>query len=207
MFETMSLREFVDQAASDAPTPGGGAIAALAGSLGTAMAAMAANFTIGRPKFAAVETEAKAALERLKPYIASLLKSVDEDAEAFSAINKSYKLPKTTEEEKKARNHAVEQALAGAMRLPYAVLGDCLGAAEALPALAAVANPNLLSDVEVAAIMLEAAGRAAQVNVMVNARQLQGAETDKIVDNSAKMAARLKTLLDKVMAEAAERRR
>lgn len=52
---------------SDAPAPGGGSVAALAGGLGAALAEMVANLTIGKAKYADVEEEMKglAARERL----------------------------------------------------------------------------------------------------------------------------------------------
>ena len=204
MFDAMSLAEFVQAAASDAPTPGGGGVAALAGSLGAAMASMAANFTVGRPKFASVDAEARAAVNALAPLVAGLLKGVDRDAEAFAAISAAFKLPRDGDSEAVARREAIRAALAGAMRAPLAVLEDCLKVAERLPGLAAIANPNLLSDVEVAAILIEAAGRAARVNVLVNAGQLGGhAEAEA---EAARAVERLAELLRTTLGEVAKRR-
>ena len=46
----MQVNAFVDLVASDAPAPGGGSVAALAGSMGAARTAMVANLTQGRKK-------------------------------------------------------------------------------------------------------------------------------------------------------------
>ena len=43
-----SVEVFLDALASDAPTPGGGAVAALAGASGAALSSMVCNLTIGR---------------------------------------------------------------------------------------------------------------------------------------------------------------
>ncbi len=170
------LGRFLDRAASGEPVPGGGAVAALAGALGAAMASMAANFTVGKPKFARHDAAIRNILEQLAPLGVSLRRAVDEDALAFSAISEAYRLPRDSEEDKARRRQAVAAALAGAMRTPLEVGHVCQRAAEFLPELAEIANPNLLSDVEVAAIMLEAAARAALVNVLVNANQLANDE-------------------------------
>jgi formiminotetrahydrofolate cyclodeaminase len=71
------------------------------------------------------------------------------------------------------------------MRVPARVLSDCRRAAELLPPLAAAANPNLLSDVEVAAIMLAAAARAARVNVLANSRRLED-ESARLAEETAR---------------------
>ncbi|HEU4725278.1 MAG TPA: cyclodeaminase/cyclohydrolase family protein, partial [Candidatus Eisenbacteria bacterium] len=46
------MPEFLDEVASSAPTPGGGSVAALAGSLAGALATMVARLTIGKKKYA-----------------------------------------------------------------------------------------------------------------------------------------------------------
>lgn len=174
-FSDMTLGEFIEQAASGSPTPGGGAIAALVGALGGTMAAMAANFTVGKPKYAQYEAMMREAIEELNTLIGQLREAVDEDARAFSKISEAYRLPNESDEEKSARKQAVNEALAAAMQVPMTVLRRCCKLVELLPTLAGASNSNLLSDVEVAGIMVEAAARAAMTNILVNSRQLQGA--------------------------------
>jgi Methenyl tetrahydrofolate cyclohydrolase len=200
-----TVEEFIGQSASDAPTPGGGGIAALAGSLGAAMASMAANFTVGRKKFVDVEEEVKAILGRLAPLIASLRDAVDGDAVAFATISDAFKLPKESEAEKNVRREAINAALTAAMQVPAKVVDDCLAAASLLPRLAQVANPNLLSDVEVAAVMLEAAGRAARINVLVNSSQL-GAAAGAVEIDTLRKTQQTRQLMDEALAEVAKRR-
>ena len=206
MFGGKSLDEFVKLAASDAPVPGGGGIAALVGSLGAAMGSMAGNFTIGRPKYAAVDAEARSIVADLAPLIDALLKGVDADAEAFSAISAAYRLPKTSDAESAARKAAISAALTGAMNAPLAILADCLKAARRLPELAAIGNLNLLSDVEVSAIMLEAAGRAARINVRINAGQLDAAVAAAAMAEADAATAELAELL-RITLDAVEKRR
>ncbi len=195
-FASMSLAQFLEQAASDAPVPGGGGIAALAGALGAAMGAMAAGFTAGKPKFADHDALMRETIRLLQEHIAGLLAAVDGDAAAFSGIAAAYRLPKGTDAEKAARKAAVDAALAASMRVPLDMTRRCLAAAELLPALAAKGNPNLLSDVVVAAIMLRAAGEAALVNVLVNTKSLDTAEARGAEEEGTRAVARIEELAD-----------
>ncbi|MCC8189351.1 MAG: cyclodeaminase/cyclohydrolase family protein [Planctomycetes bacterium] len=175
-FCDLSIKDFLAQAGSGSPVPGGGAIAALAGALGSAMAAMAANFTIGKPRFAQHETEMREILGKLEVLTREFCQAMDADAAAFLGIAEAYRLPKETDADKAHRKEMVDAALAASMKVPMAVLRYCYRAAELLPSLAGAGNQNLLSDVEVAGIMLDAAARAARVNVLVNSSQLRTVE-------------------------------
>lgn len=155
-FSQMPLGEFVELAASNSPTPGGGGIAALAGALGTAMASMATNFTIGKPRFVQHEEEMQDILAKLGVLTEEFLDAIDADAAAFTRITDAYGLPKATDEEKAKRREAISDAVFAAMQVPLSLLRKCVKAAELLPSLAGAGNPNLLSDVEVAGIMIEA---------------------------------------------------
>src|SRR3954452_15733335 len=55
----LTVGELLQQLGSSAPTPGGGAAAALAGAVGAALIEMTANLTIGRPRLADVEPQAR----------------------------------------------------------------------------------------------------------------------------------------------------
>lgn len=172
-FSDMTLAEFLQVAASDAPTPGGGGIAALSGCLGAAMASMAIRFTVGREKFAEHEDVLQDILAKLGAILDDLRAGIDDDAVAFGGISEAYKLPRGTDEEKAARRAAIDAALTASMRVPARILRRCGEAAEMLPDAAMRSNPNLLSDVEVAVFMVHAAARAALTNVFANSRSLK----------------------------------
>ncbi|MBO4914184.1 MAG: cyclodeaminase/cyclohydrolase family protein, partial [Oscillospiraceae bacterium] len=83
----MTVTEFVDTVASDAPAPGGGSVAALEGSLGAALTAMVCCLTQGRNKYAefaeyAAEVEKKALALKV-----SLLDVMDRDTDAFNVVS------------------------------------------------------------------------------------------------------------------------
>jgi len=59
-----TLVDFLDALASSAPAPGGGSVAALAGALGAALVSMVCNLTLGKKKYADVQDEIGALVER-----------------------------------------------------------------------------------------------------------------------------------------------
>ncbi len=170
------LQEYLDEAASNRPTPGGGSVSSLAAALGSTMASMAANFTVGRKKFSEVEPQVKELLARLDEARAKLLDAMQLDTEAYAAVGAAYSGPKTTDEEKAARREAIQKALKGAMEPPLASVRASLEALRATRGLLDVANPNLITDVGVAAVLLEAAARGAYLNVAINLKSIKDAD-------------------------------
>jgi len=170
------MREYLDAAAAGTPTPGGGSVSALAGALGTTMASMAANFTIGKKKFKDVEQEAMAIASSMEKLRARLTDAMQKDTEAYSEVGAAYAMPKLTAEERSARAGAIQKALRTAMGPPLEVVRASLEALRLARRLADIANPNLITDVGVAAILLEAAAKGAYLNVVVNLAGLDDAE-------------------------------
>lgn len=167
----MSLEQvgdWLDELASAAPAPGGGAAAALSASAGACLIAMVCNLTIGKPKYAAVQAQMTAALASAETARRAALALAQEDATAFEAVIAAYQLPRATEEEKRARTAAVQDALAGAAAVPLraaALAADVIGLAQEI---LDGANTQVISDVAVAASLARAALESSQVNVEVN---------------------------------------
>jgi len=163
-----TVRQYTERLASDEPTPGGGSAAALAGALAAASAAMVASFTVGREKFAEVEEDIQRMLSTLDEQREQLLQLTDADAEAYGKVGAAYGLPKQTDEEKQARRAAIQEALKTAAEVPMGVAEACAQTMAVLGELAHKGNPNLISDVGVAAQLALAALRCARLNVEVN---------------------------------------
>lgn len=185
-----TIQTYAAAASSGSPTPGGGSVAALAGALGTTMAAMAANFTVGKKKFEAVDPEVREHLAACVRARDELLRLMDEDTRAYTTVSAAYAMPKETPEEKKARSAAIQDALVVAMDAPLRVVRACRDVMKPVARLAEVANPNLISDVGVAAILAEAALRAAKLNVEINLRELKDAKRVAAVRAEVEQAAR-----------------
>jgi len=168
MYADGSFRKYVEDASAGTPTPGGGSIAAAAGALGLSMACMSANFTVGKKKYRDVEEDVNKRLATCAAARDDLLRLMDEDTQAYGAVSKAYGMPKGTPEEKAARTEAIQKGLVIAMDAPLRAVRACRTALRAVAALVDIANKNLISDVGVAALLAEAALRAAKLNVEIN---------------------------------------
>lgn len=194
------MQEYLDEAASNAPTPGGGSVSALAGALGTTMASMAANFTVGKKKYAEVEEEVKTLLAKLDAARAELLGVTQSDTEAYAGVGAAYGMPKATDEEKAARREGIQVALGAAMQPPLGAMRSCTAALRATRRLLDIANRNLITDVGVAALLLDGAARGAYLNVAVN---LNGLKDEALVSKTEDECARLLEECERLAAEVA----
>ena len=160
-----SLDEFMGDVAAASPSPGGGTVAAVAGAMAAALAAMVARLTIGRKKYAEVDAEFHGLLESAERLRMELRRLGDADAAAYDAVSAAYGVPK---EEMQRRREAIQAALLRAIAVPL----DTLRAARAVAGLAARAaeagNRNAASDAGVAALLAGAAARGAAYNVRIN---------------------------------------
>ncbi|MFO8011742.1 MAG: cyclodeaminase/cyclohydrolase family protein [Phycisphaerae bacterium] len=167
-YRTEPLARYLDDAASARPTPGGGGVAAVAGALASTMAAMAAGFTAGKERFKDVEPEIREHLGRLAEIRESLLALAHDDMAAYEGIMAAYRLPKETDEEKSARREAVRTATRASLDVVGRVRDAAVEILTVSRRLADIANPNLVSDVGVAAELALGTVRAAGINAAVN---------------------------------------
>ena len=179
------LARYLDDAASGDATPGGGSVSALAGALGTTMASMAANFTAGKKKFADVQDEVNSLLESLSTEREKLLAEMQNDTEAYSSVSAAYGMPRKTDDEKAARRAAIQKALVSAMGPPLETLLSIVRSSRANRRLAEIANPNLITDVGVAALLLGAAAEGAGLNVDINLSGLK--DSEKVAEVAAEV--------------------
>lgn len=172
---SMKVSAFVDEVSSESPAPGGGSVAALAGSLGAALAAMVGNLTVGKKGYEASWAELSDLAVRAQGLKARLLAAVDEDTEAFSAIMEAMKLAKSSPEEKNAREEALQAAYRRASLVPFHTAELCLEGIHCAAAAAEKGNVNSVSDAGVGALMARAGLEGAVLNVLINL----GSVTDK----------------------------
>ena len=166
--QDMKVRDLMELTASDAPAPGGGAIAALSGAFGAALAAMVGSLTVGKNGYEEVQAEMTDMSTEARKLSEKLLSAMDEDANSFNGYMAALKMPKRTEEEKAFRRTAMQEALKSASLVP---LNTAKMAAEIFPlAEAAVrsGNKNAVTDGLVAAMMARTAILGALLNVKIN---------------------------------------
>ena len=104
-----------------------------------------------------------------------------EDTEAFNEVMEGFKLPKNTEEEKKARKEAIQKALKKATDVPLRTMEAAFDTTGDLKALLEHGNKNAISDVGVAALQARAAYDGAKMNVLINLGSIKDEEFVKSV--------------------------
>jgi len=200
----LSVRQLLEQLGSSAPAPGGGAAAALAGALGAALVQMTANLSIGRPRLADIEPQARQIEAQAADLRRKLGELGDDDAQAYARVSAAYKLPRQpvgqdTEQQPPAqhteRSMAIQAALREAAAVPLDTAGLCAAVLELAETAAPLLNPAVISDVMVGALLAQAALQSAALNVDVNL----AAMTD------AGSVEQLQRELDQARAGAAER--
>ena len=162
-----TVENFLEQLAGRAPTPGGGATAALHAAQAAALVAMVGRYsnTAKYAEYADRISDIVRTADRLR---ADSLQLAEADVDAFGAVGGAYKLPKDSPDQAVARTEAIAAALVEAGRVPANVVrlaDEILCLAEELEP---IGNPSVISDVAAAADAARAAATTARVNVEIN---------------------------------------
>jgi glutamate formiminotransferase/formiminotetrahydrofolate cyclodeaminase len=165
----MTLADFADETASESPAPGGGSIAAYVGSLGIALGTMVANLSSHKKGWDERWQAFSDWAEKGEYYKSELVKLVDADTKAFNKIMDAFGLPKSNDEEKKARTKAIQDATKYAIEVPFKVMETAYNSLEVIKAMAEIGNPNSVSDAGVGALCVRSAVMGAFMNVRINA--------------------------------------
>lgn len=157
---TLPCEEFVDILAGKDPVPGGGGASALAGAIGTALGNMVGSLTLGKKKYADVESDIQALNSGAKAIEAHLLDLVERDAEVFAPLAAAYGHPDDKE--------TMEKCLLDATMVPMEIMNQCCRAIELLQAYSQKGTRMAISDAGAGAAILSGALKAASLNVFIN---------------------------------------
>lgn len=166
-------KQFIEELASSAPTPGGGAACAYVGVLATCLTSMVGNLTVGKERYKSVEAEAYEKLAQLEQMRVRLADLVHADEEAFKPLARAYRMPRGTEEEKAARNEAIQSSLYGASEVPLEIMETILEALAVAKFFAYNGNRSALSDIGAAATFARAAAHGVRMTVVANIASMQ----------------------------------
>jgi len=171
-----SLAEFLERVGSDAPAPGGGSVAALTGALAASLGRKVTALTLGKPAFAAAESEVRSVANRLLRAQQALCALIAEDAAAYGQLHAALRLDRA--DPQRAEQVAGAARLAASVPLETATLAAAVLAD--LSRLRDIGNPRLRSDVDAGRHLAHAALQAAAVNVRANL-PLMRVEDQKLV--------------------------
>jgi methenyltetrahydrofolate cyclohydrolase len=193
IYSSEALQVYLDDAASNKPAPGGGSVSACVGALGAALVSMVCNLTKGREKFAAVEGEIVALVEKSEAARTRLEQLLQDDTTAYNGVITAFKMPKETDAEKAARKAAVQAGLIVAADVPLEICRVAVGVCRLSKTAAELGNPQAITDAGIGAILGEAAVVGAALNVKINLGSIEDC------DYTATAAAEI----EKIQAEAA----
>lgn len=198
MLKDMTIKEFIYETASDSPAPGGGSIAALSAASAAALIEMVANLTIGKKGYEESEEEMKELKGVAAEYKEKFINYIDEDSDSFNKIMDAFKMPKNTEEEKKARTKVIQEGFKGAATVPLNVAKDAFELLALAEKVVEKGNQNAVTDGAVAAMSARTAVHSALYNVKIN---LGSIKDEEFVNATKKKIEELESNVNKIEEE------
>lgn len=161
--------QLVESLAAKTPTPGGGAAAAMAASMGAALFLMVVRFSRGKKANVARDGDLQRAETKLQEQMQRLLPMAERDCRSFDLVSAAYGMPKDTEEQKSLRDRAIQEALVGAMVVPEETLCMVRDVFVTMSDVVDCVGKAIVSDLASGAALLLAAAEGAWLNVKINA--------------------------------------
>ncbi len=177
--KNMTVEAFCELTESNAPAPGGGSIAALAGALGAALSGMVANLTMGREKYADVEEEMKVMEASAHELQKELVEMIQKDTDSFNVYMDALSLPKDTDEQKEIRRAKMQEGLKLAAQVPLETAKMAYEVFDYAELAIKKGNQNSITDCKTGLMMARTAVLAAGLNVKIN---LSGIKDQEFVD-------------------------
>jgi len=164
----LTIAGFVDEVSRDTPAPGGGSIAALAGALGSALASMVVNLSVGKGEFDSQYEELCLLAEKAQTIKDALILAVDADTEAFNEVIAGMRMAKDTAEQQELRTKVIRAGYKSAAEVPLKTAELCRQVLDLCQAAANIGNEAVMSDAGVGALMALAGVQGAIHNVRIN---------------------------------------
>ncbi|MBI65322.1 MAG: glutamate formimidoyltransferase [Candidatus Marinimicrobia bacterium] len=171
-FKKLKMDDFLNVLSRGTPTPGGGSISALAGSLGAALTSMVANLSFNKKSTSQeINRYNQIGLEcqKLKD---SLLDLVDKDSKSYDLVIDAIRLPKKTDKDKKRRLQEIEKATIHAADIPMQILELSIQLMKKTLLISEIGNKNSITDSGVAGYLIHSAGHGASLNVLINIKTI-----------------------------------
>ena len=101
---------------------------------------------------------------------------MNRDSEVFDVLIESLALPKENDAQKAIRRGAVQASFRNCTEVPLTMMEVCLESIDLLATLVGTTNPNVVSDLGIAALTLKTAMQSAWLNVLINLSSLKDKE-------------------------------
>lgn len=197
----LSLTKFNDLLASSAPAPGGGSVAALAGSLSAALVSMVAALSFEKTK----EADKKPNFEKLgleaQKIKDNLMQAVEDDTLAFEQVMAAFKIKATSPESEKLKQNALISAYKYACQIPFNVAKECLNVLNLAKESLETGLSSAFSDSAVACQLTQSAFLGASYNVLINLKEL----IKLLPDNEKNYVTEMKIAVEKIKSEIADK--
>lgn len=146
---------------------GGGTASAVAGAMAAGLAAMVARLSIGKADMEPEEfyTQRNETLTQLAN---ELFAGGHHDSQAFSLVRQAFQLPKDNDDEKAARQQAIQTAWKKASEIPLANAQRCAQVLDLVKELEGRSNKNAASDLACALYLAQAGVKGCLENVDIN---------------------------------------
>lgn len=180
-----SFQQIVDSLAKKTPTPGGGAAAAMAGSMGTSLFLMTVRFSRGKKANVDREDDLARVETLLDGHLKRLMPMAERDCSAFDLVSAAYGMPKDSDAEKALRDKAIQEAMVGAMVVPEETQAMIRDVFVAMEQVSDCIGKAIVSDLASGAALLLAAAEGAFLNVRINAAYLSNRD---LADSTMKRA-------------------
>ncbi len=177
---TETIAAFTDVLSRDSAAPGGGSVAALTGALSAALSSMVASLTFAKQGMEESKQNMESTGRDAQALKDWFLAAVDRDTDAFNGVLTAVRLPRTSEEDRAARETAMATANLEATLVPLEVLERSIEALDLALVTARDGNPNSVTDAGVAGACAVATAEGASLNVRINLDGLDG-DTSEII--------------------------
>ncbi len=165
MYIDKAIKVYLDDLAAKKPAPGGGSAAALSAAIGAGLISMVANYTVGNPAYKSCQDKAADVLVRAGNYRSELEALIDKDIDAYGKLSEALKASGKSKDE-------IGPFYKEALNPPFDVCKISSEALRLCKVIAECGNKNLMTDVAIAAILLEGAFFSAKFNVYINLKYI-----------------------------------
>lgn len=180
-----TVREFIKKIAARTPAPGGGSASAAIAGIGTALGCMVAQLTYGVRKFENQSDQLRKIIPPLFFTTNELISQIDADSYAFDSYMEALRLPKDSEDQRLAREKAIQESIKKAVEVPLTTMRLASKCWEPMIEVAKIGNIASKSDVEVGAKALETGIWGAYRNVLINLPRIEDKEFVEMVKKEA----------------------